>query len=238
MELSPAPSGLEAEHEALFTPDALRFLHELISTFDKEVDEVRRQEADSFISFALKSRVHYLLKHPAQILRLRASRKAHIELSGELPHFPESSGVESGDRDWRVRPVPPRLQRRHVDVGDLAPCDTERFIQALQSPAQGIQVGTPTPLFIPDAFPIPFPPSGLFAQVDFDDGNCPTYRNQIKGLHNVLKAVLNQLPGKSEAFMASFGPAVDARLNRQTAPSRSSGIYLPQTSQLSLRPRC
>lgn len=39
--------------------------------------------------------------------------------------------------------------------------------------------------------------SGLFAQVDFDDGNCPTYRNQIKGIHNVLKAVLNQLPSKS-----------------------------------------
>lgn len=41
---------------------------------------------------------------------------------------------------------------------------------------------------------------GLFAQVDFDDGNCPTYHNQIKGIHNVMKAVLNQLPSKSFIF--------------------------------------
>lgn len=41
MELSPPPSGLESEYEALFTSDSLHFLHELISTFDKEVDEVR-----------------------------------------------------------------------------------------------------------------------------------------------------------------------------------------------------
>ena len=29
-----------------------------------------------------------------------------------------------------------------MDIGDLAPCDTQRFIQALQSPAQGIQVAS------------------------------------------------------------------------------------------------
>lgn len=42
MELSPPPSGLEAEHETLFTADSLLFLHELISTFNEEVDEVGR----------------------------------------------------------------------------------------------------------------------------------------------------------------------------------------------------
>uniref|UniRef100_A0A674MFZ4 malate synthase n=1 Tax=Takifugu rubripes TaxID=31033 RepID=A0A674MFZ4_TAKRU len=142
MELSPPPSDLTAEYEALFTSDSLQFLYELVSTFDKEVD---------------------------QVLRQRVSRKAHIDLSGELPDFLESSAHIRSDPDWRVKPVPPRLQRRHVDIGDLAPCDTERFIKALQTPAEGIQV-------------------------DFDDGNCPTYHNQIKGIHNVLKAVLNQLP--------------------------------------------
>lgn len=80
--------------------------------------------------------------HPPQVLWLRVSRKAHMDLSGELPGFPESGGHVRGDPDWRVRPVPPRLHRRHVDVGDLAPCDTERFIKALQTTAQGIQVGT------------------------------------------------------------------------------------------------
>ncbi|XP_078116540.1 malate synthase-like [Sander vitreus] len=142
MELSPPPSGLEAEYETLFTADSLLFLHELVSTFNEEVD---------------------------QVLRLRVSRKAHLDLSGDLPSFLENTSHIRTDPTWRVLPVPPRLQRRHVDIGDLAPCDTQRFIKALQSPAQGIQV-------------------------DFDDGNCPTYHNQIKGIHNILKAVYNQFP--------------------------------------------
>lgn len=40
MELSPPPPGLTAEYEALFTSDSLLFLHELVSTFDEEVDQV------------------------------------------------------------------------------------------------------------------------------------------------------------------------------------------------------
>ncbi|XP_029918008.1 malate synthase-like isoform X2 [Myripristis murdjan] len=133
---------LEVEYGELFTTNSLRFLHELISTFDEEVD---------------------------QVLRLRVSRKAQLDLSGDLPRFPEATAFIRSDPTWRVLPVPPRLQKRHVDIGDLAPCNTQRFIQGLQSPAQGIQV-------------------------DFDDGNCPTYHNQIKGIHNVYKAVHNQLP--------------------------------------------
>ncbi|XP_049441597.1 malate synthase-like isoform X2 [Epinephelus fuscoguttatus] len=142
MELSPPPSGLEAEYETLFTTDCLLFLHELISTFNEEVD---------------------------QVLQLRVTRKVNLDLSGDLPNFLESTTHIRRDPAWRVLPVPPRLQRRHVDIGDLAPCDTQCFIKALQSPAQGIQV-------------------------DFDDGNCPTYYNQIKGIHNVYKAVHNHLP--------------------------------------------
>ncbi|XP_014878697.1 malate synthase, glyoxysomal-like [Poecilia latipinna] len=143
MELSPPPTGLEAESAALFTTGSLHFLHELISTFDEEVEK---------------------------ILQLRVSRKAHLDLSDELPNFLESTTHIRADPDWRVLPVPPRLQKRHVDIGDMAPCDTARFIRALRSPAQGIQV-------------------------DFDDGNCPTFHNQIKGIHNVILAVNNRLPG-------------------------------------------
>lgn len=40
MELCPSPLGLEKECATLFTTDSLHFLHELISTFDEEVDEV------------------------------------------------------------------------------------------------------------------------------------------------------------------------------------------------------
>ncbi|MEQ2293384.1 hypothetical protein AMECASPLE_032794, partial [Ameca splendens] len=112
MELSPPPSELEAEYATLFTTGSLHFLHELISTFDKEVE---------------------------QILQLRVSRKAHLDISGDLPNFLESTAHIRADPDWRVLPVPPRLQKRHVDIGDMAPCDTQCFIRALQSPAQGIQ---------------------------------------------------------------------------------------------------
>lgn len=44
MELSPPPPGLTAEYEALFTSDSLHFLHELVCTFDKEVDQVAQLE--------------------------------------------------------------------------------------------------------------------------------------------------------------------------------------------------
>ncbi|XP_072771286.1 malate synthase-like isoform X2 [Nerophis lumbriciformis] len=142
MEISPPPPGLEAAYETLFTTDCLNFLYELISTFDEAVD---------------------------QILRLRVSRKADLDLSGKLPDFLESTRNIRNDSAWRVSPVPARLQRRHVDIGDVAPCDTQRFLKALQSTAQGIQV-------------------------DFDDGNCPTFHNQIKGIHNVLLAVHGRLP--------------------------------------------
>lgn len=83
-----------------------------------------------------------------QVLRLRVSRKAHLDLSGDLPNFLESTSNIKRDPSWRVLPVPPRLQKRHVDIGDLAPCDTQRFIKALLSPAQGIQVTN-----LPFAFP-------------------------------------------------------------------------------------
>ncbi|XP_028315224.1 malate synthase-like [Gouania willdenowi] len=142
MEVLAPPSGLEAEYAALFTTQSLHFLHELISTFGDQVD---------------------------QILLRRASRKANLDLSGELPDFLKSSAHIRTDPAWKVLPVSQRLQRRHVDIGDLAPCDTERFIKALQSTAQGIQV-------------------------DFDDGNCPTFYNQIKGISNVIKAVDNLIP--------------------------------------------
>ncbi|XP_068596225.1 malate synthase-like [Brachionichthys hirsutus] len=142
IELSPPPSGLEEEYQTLFTPDSLLFLHELIAKFDEEIDKV---------------------------LQFRVFRKANLDLSGELPSFLDRTAHIRTDLSWRVLPVPQRLQRRHVDIGDLAPCDTQRFIEALLSPAQGIQV-------------------------DFDDGNCPTYHNQIRGISNVVKAVHSQFP--------------------------------------------
>uniref|UniRef100_A0A672GEL0 malate synthase n=1 Tax=Salarias fasciatus TaxID=181472 RepID=A0A672GEL0_SALFA len=138
MEVCPPPPGLEAEYSALLTADCRHFLHELISTFDEEVD---------------------------QVLQFRVHRKAELDLSGGLPSFPESTAHFWRDPAWRVLPVPPRLRRRHVDVDDLAPCDTQRFIKGLQSPAQGLQVHH----------------VGIRASV-------------IKGIHNVVQVVHNRIP--------------------------------------------
>ncbi|KAL2077736.1 hypothetical protein ACEWY4_027240 [Coilia grayii] len=142
VELEPPPPGLELEHRTLFTREALTFLAHLTTTFQDEVDRV---------------------------LKLRTLRKAQLDQTGDLPGFSAATAHVRDDPDWRVSPVPGRLQCRHVDIGDLAPCDTDRFCQALKSPAQGIQV-------------------------DFDDGNCPTYHNQVKGIYNVHQAVHNQFP--------------------------------------------
>ncbi|KAF5896254.1 malate synthase, glyoxysomal-like, partial [Clarias magur] len=128
------------EFETLFTPQALQFLADLCSRFQPEVDKV---------------------------LKMRILRKVQLDLSEELPGFLEDTAHIRNDPSWKVSPVPVRLRCRHVDIGDLSPCDAQRFKQGLKSTAQGIQV-------------------------DFDDGNCPSYYNQIKGIYNIYKVVHNQ----------------------------------------------
>lgn len=143
LELSGFPPGLEHEYNTLLTPSATRFLAELVSTFNKDVDEILWQ---------------------------RIARKVKLDQTNGIPgYLPETADIRR-DPSWQVQPVPQRLQNRHVDIGDTPPSDTERFHNALNSTAQGIQV-------------------------DFDDGNCPTFFNQIKGLFNVYKAVHNMIPG-------------------------------------------
>uniref|UniRef100_A0A8C1AZ17 malate synthase n=1 Tax=Cyprinus carpio carpio TaxID=630221 RepID=A0A8C1AZ17_CYPCA len=157
VELETPPSGLEREFHTLFNSDALQFLSELISTFQAEVDKV---------------------------LNLRVLRKVQLDLTGELPGFLKDTAHIRNDPSWRVSPVPDRLHCRHVDVGDLSPCDTQRLITGLKSTAQGLQI-------------------------DFDDGNCPTYHNQIKGIYNVYQAVHNQfqdVPPISQAPVLMLRP--------------------------------
>uniref|UniRef100_UPI00398F0348 malate synthase-like isoform X2 n=1 Tax=Pristiophorus japonicus TaxID=55135 RepID=UPI00398F0348 len=142
VELEPPPPILKEEFQTLLTPEAIQFLAELVSTFDADVDE---------------------------ILQLRMVTKLDLDRHGGLPDFlPHTSHIRE-DQSWKVQPVPRRLQNRHVDLGDVSPANTEHFIRALSSTAQGIQT-------------------------DFDDGHCPTYFNQIRGLSNVYKAVHNQFP--------------------------------------------
>ena len=44
VELSPSPQGLEEEYGTLFTPASLLFLHQLVTEFDNEVDQVRTNQ--------------------------------------------------------------------------------------------------------------------------------------------------------------------------------------------------
>lgn len=59
-----------------------------------------------------------------------------------------------------------------MDLGDVSPTNFEHFSSALRANVQGIQV-------------------------DFDDGHCPTWKNQILGLHNIYKVVHEKLPNIS-----------------------------------------
>ncbi|XP_053559654.1 uncharacterized protein LOC128650027 [Bombina bombina] len=143
VDLSDPPAGLENEFHTLLTPDAVHFLVQLTCAFDKDVDK---------------------------ILWHRIARKVQLDLDNSYPDFSPDTAHIREDTSWMVSPVPRRLQTRHVDIGDTAPCNTERFNRALLSSAQGIQV-------------------------DFDDGNCPTFFNQVKGIFNVYQVVHSKVPG-------------------------------------------
>lgn len=75
-----------------------------------------------------------------KVLNLRVLRKVQLDLTGELPGFLQDTAHIRNDPSWRVNPVPDRLHCRHVDIGDLSPCNTQRLIMGLKSTAQGLQV--------------------------------------------------------------------------------------------------
>ncbi|CAJ0954511.1 unnamed protein product [Ranitomeya imitator] len=156
VELSDPPFGLENEFNTLLTPDAIRFLAQLTSTFNNDVDK---------------------------ILWNRTLRKVELDLNNSYPDFSLDTVHIRNDTTWRVAAVPRRLQNRHVDIGDTAPCHTERFHRALMSTAQGIQV-------------------------DFDDGNCPTFYNQIKGIFNIYQVVHGKIPGRKLSRVETLEPNI------------------------------
>jgi len=123
----------------LFSDEARLFLTELVEEFDKDIEDILRQR---------------------KILKLE------YDQSGKLPTFKSSS--PRSDPSWKVAPLPPRLQKRHLDLGDVSPADTERFSACLRQDVDGIQT-------------------------DFDDGHCPTWHNQILGWYNIYRHVHGQL---------------------------------------------
>ncbi|XP_069679393.1 malate synthase-like [Periplaneta americana] len=97
----------------------------------------------------------------------RLNRKCNLRRTWEKPQFMDSA-VRT-NKYWKVAQVPKKLRNRHLDLGDVSPTNIEHFTQSLLADVQGIQV-------------------------DFDDGHCPTWRNQIIGLYNVYRAVHNLIP--------------------------------------------
>ena len=96
-----------------------------------------------------------------ELLQRRAERQLKID-RGELPDFlPETAPIRS-DRSWHVAPIPPDLQRRHVEI--TGPTERKMLINALNSGA--------------DVF-----------MADFEDANSPTWDNLVQGHINLREAI-------------------------------------------------
>ena len=95
-----------------------------------------------------------------EILQKRAERQEKIN-AGEMPDFlPQTREIREGD--WMIAPVPGDLQDRRVEL--TGPPDTKMTINALNSGASTWMA-------------------------DFEDANCPTWRNMLESQFNVREAV-------------------------------------------------
>jgi malate synthase len=125
------------EYSEILTPQALAFLTMLEREF--------RERRDS-------------------LLVDRTRRQLEID-SGHLPDFlSETEPVRRAS--WRVAPIPPDLQRRHVEI--TGPTDRKMMINALNSGA--------------DIF-----------MADFEDANSPTWENLLGGHINIREAIEHRL---------------------------------------------
>lgn len=76
----------------------------------------------------------------SQVMQQRRGRRLVYNQSSVLPDFlPHTAGLRD-DVTWRVSPLPPRLQCRQVDLGDVAPANLQHLLRAIHSPADGVQV--------------------------------------------------------------------------------------------------
>src|SRR5918999_575960 len=95
-----------------------------------------------------------------EILWKRAKRQERID-AGEMPDFlPETRHIR--ESDWKIAPVPDDLQDRRVEL--TGPPDTKMTINALNSGAKAWLA-------------------------DFEDANCPTWRNMLESQLNLRDAI-------------------------------------------------
>ncbi|KAF6016604.1 hypothetical protein EB796_025088 [Bugula neritina] len=105
-----------------------------------------------------------------ELYRRRIKRRVELDTHNQLPDFLSETKAIRENLEWRVDPIPARLRNRKIDCGDVSPSNRLHFKKALNSEANGIQV-------------------------DFDDGHCPTWTNQILGYSNIIEFVSGSMPG-------------------------------------------
>ncbi|TYZ63802.1 hypothetical protein PybrP1_007334 [[Pythium] brassicae (nom. inval.)] len=143
-------------YDAVLTADAVAFVAELAATFAHDV---------------------------AQLHERRSARRVAVEQQGVRPAFLAETKAIRDDPSWRVDPVPPVLQDRRVDIGDVSPANREFLLRALNSGAQGVQV-------------------------DFDDGHCPTWKNTLLGHFHILEATRGTLAVPAKGLRLAAAPAL------------------------------
>ena len=95
-----------------------------------------------------------------ELLGKRAERQERLN-AGELPDFlPETREIREGD--WRIAPIPDDLRERRVEL--TGPPDRKMTINALNSGAS-------------------------CWMADFEDANCPTWRNMLESQLNMKEAI-------------------------------------------------
>lgn len=112
--------------------------------------------------------LHRNFDEKIELLYENRKRRA-VEIKND-PFIDFKNSPERRDKSWKIAPLPIRLQNRHLDLGDVSASNTAHFVVALNEDVQGIQV-------------------------DFDDGHCPTWRNQLLAFNNINLAVSGKLQG-------------------------------------------
>jgi len=95
-----------------------------------------------------------------ELLAERVARQRRLDAGESLDFLTSTAEIRAGD--WRVRPAPADLQDRRVEI--TGPTDRKMVINALNSGASTFMA-------------------------DFEDANCPTWENMVKGQANLMAAV-------------------------------------------------
>ncbi|KAJ8720988.1 hypothetical protein PYW08_006453 [Mythimna loreyi] len=113
-------------------------------------------------------RIHKTFEN--QIEQLYKDRLQRTVTTRTLSTLDFKKSPERNDKSWTIAPLPSRLLNRHLDLGDVSASNTAHFVSSLNEDVQGIQV-------------------------DFDDGHCPTWKNQLQAYQNIKLAVNGKLLG-------------------------------------------